>query len=381
MTAGEHRQHPRFRVSLRAHIGLPGGVVVARTQGVSRGGVSVRLAPPLPDVGAVLPITLELPSGTSIDGRATCRNHLSGGVCGMSLTLAGDAMLLWESFVDEEEQTGSLWRMIGRIARAPDDALAPRGLHARVAQDDVAFHTVGENGEAYRVAFERHAADAPEQSDLAARLPAFLDVARQQVTRVLREPVQLSFDDGQSVVSARVAELTRGGYAYVAEGDGVGLVALCVGELMLIATNGVIAFPHLSADDLERVACDNFRSDLQRQVFARTRGLRPAPVTLPPLAKRPSAPAKFKEGLGAVRFAQAAAEDVQMRVYGDRHIWFHPSVWARVDDEGTSLMGPTLQDGDRVCVLALVGPGAPRVVRLDEDSKVKLLKPPAKVGA
>ena len=40
-------------------------------------------------------------------------------------------------------------------------------------------------------------------------------------------------------------------------------------------------------------------------------------------------------------------------------------------------MGPTLQDGPRVCVLALVGPGAPRVVRLDESSKVALLKPPA----
>ncbi|MBI1948702.1 MAG: PilZ domain-containing protein [Deltaproteobacteria bacterium] len=380
MSAGEHRQHPRFRVALRAHLSLPGGVVAAQTQGVSRRGCSVRLVPPLPDVGSELPITLELPSGTSIDGRATCRNHLQGGICGMSLALAGDAALLWESFVDEEEQTGSLWRMIGRIARAPDDAMAPRGVHARVAHDEVRFHTVGENGEAYRVAFERHPADAPESCDLAARLPAFLEVARQQVTRMLREPLQLSFDDGQSVVSARVGELARGGYAYVSEADGVGLVALCVGELVLVSRNGQTVFPHLTGDDLERVACDTFRRDLQRQVFARPRGLRPAPVTLPPLPVRPTPPAKFKEGLGAVRFAQAAAEDVQMRVYGDRQIWFHPTVWARVDDEGTELMGPTLQDGDRVCVLALVGPGAPRVVRLEEDSRVKLLKPPAKTG-
>jgi len=116
VTEGEHRQHPRFRVSLRAHLALAGGVVAAHTQGISRTGLSVRLAPPLPDIGGEVLITLELPSGTSIDGVATCRNHLQGGVCGMSLSLTGDAAALWEAFVDEEEQTGSLWRMIGRIA-------------------------------------------------------------------------------------------------------------------------------------------------------------------------------------------------------------------------------------------------------------------------
>ena len=379
--ADEHRQFPRFRVSLGAHLALPGGTVATHTHGVSRGGLSVRLSPPLPPVGGVIPVTLELPSGTSIDGQATCRNHLPGGICGMSLELTSDAALLWEGFIDEEEQTGSLWRMIGRIARAPDDVMAPRGVHGRVAHDEVRFHTVGENGEAYRVAFERHPSDAPERSELAISVAGFLDFAGQQVRRVLREPAQLSFDDGQSVVAARVAELQRGGYAYVVEGEGAGLVALCVGELMLIAKNGQTVFPHLTADDLERVACDTFRSDLQRAVFVRPRGLRPAPVTLPPLPRRPMPPAKFKEGLGAVRFAQAAAEDVQMRVYGERQIWFHPSVWARVKEAGIELMGPTMQDGDRVCVLALVGPGAPRVVPLNDDSAVKLLKPPAKVGA
>ncbi len=380
MSSGENRQHPRFRLALRAHLALPAGVVATHTQGISRNGVSVRLAPPLPAVGADVAITLELPSGTSIDAVATCRNHLLGGICGMSLTLKGDAAALWESFVDEEERTGSLWRMIGRMARAPDDALAPRGMHARVAHDELRFHTVGENGEAYRVAFERHAADDPERCDLAASRPGFLDVARQQVTRVLREPVQLSFDDGQSMVRARVVELGRGGYAYVADSGEPGLVALCVGELLLVAKNQHTVFPHFGADDLERVACDTFRRDLQREVFAKPRGLRPAPVTLPPLPRRAPPPARFQEGLDAVRFAQAAAEDVQTRVYGERQIWFHPSVWVRVHDDGNELMGPTLQDGERVCVLALVGPGAPRVVRLDEASRVKLLKPPTRPG-
>ena len=61
-------------------------------------------------------VTLELPNGTSIDGRARCKSQLPGCLCGMALTFAGDAQALWHSFVDEEESTGSLWRMISRIA-------------------------------------------------------------------------------------------------------------------------------------------------------------------------------------------------------------------------------------------------------------------------
>ena len=78
-----------------------------------------------------------------------------------------------------------------------------------------------------------------------------------------------------------------------------------------------------------------------------------------------------------MRFAQAASEDAQRRRYGEREIFFHPSVWAKVrDEDGNELMGPTMQDGPRLCVLALVGPGSPRVVRLTQASDVTLLKPP-----
>ena len=82
-------------------------------------------------------------------------------------------------------------------------------------------------------------------------------------------------------------------------------------------------------------------------------------------------------GYDAVRFAQAATEGAQLRRYGDRDIYFHPAVWAKVRlDDGTELTGPTLQDGARICVLALVGAGAPRVVRLTPASDVGLLQPP-----
>jgi hypothetical protein len=388
MSGEESRQHPRFRVALRVHFALATGTVSTNTTGVSRMGMSVRLSPQ-PALEEEVAVTIELPSGTSIDGRARCKSHMPGALCGMSLSFGGSAQAYWDSFVDEEESTGSLWRMIGRIAQNPDDAMAPRGVHERDGTEELRFHTAGENGEAYRVAFEKCTSDVGVDCDLASTLPGFKEQARRLVNRVLREPMTLRLDEahGGKLVMARIAELQRGGYAYV-QGDAetpTGLVALCVGELILVARNGKTVFPHFTDDELERVACDTFRRDLGRPVFAHTppRGIPrpaiPAPIALPPVQRdKKVVPAKFREGLDAVRFAQAAADDVQVRRYGDRDVFFHPSVWARVKVEGSELMGPTLHDGVRVCVLALVGPGAPRVVRLDEQSAVSLLKPPAK---
>lgn len=385
MGSEDSRQHPRFRVALRVHFALATGTVSTNTVGVSRMGMSVRLSPQ-PALEEEVSITIELPNGTSIDGRARCKSHMPGALCGMSLSFGGSAQAYWDSFVDEEESTGSLWRMIGRIARAPDDALAPRGIKERAeGGDELRFHTAGENGEAYRVAFEKHPSDVGVDSDLATTLPGFREQARRLVNRVLREPMTLRLDEshGGKLVMARIAELQRGGFAYV-QGDAetpTGLVSLCVGELILVARNGKTIFPHYNDDELERIACDTFRRDLSRPVFSHTpprgvpRPVIPAPITLPPVQKT-EMPAKFREGLDAVRFAQAASDDVQVRRYGDRDVFFHPSVWARVKVEGSELMGPTLHDGIRVCVLALVGPGAPRVVRLDEQSVVSLLKPP-----
>lgn len=379
----EHRQHPRFRVALRAHVALATGTVTTTTQGVSRTGMSVRLAPP-PALDEEMPVTIELPSGTSIDGRARCKSHLPGSQCGMSLSFGAEARPAWDAFLDEEESTGSLWRMIGRITRDPEDALAPRGYREREGDDDLQFHTAGENGEAYRVAFEKHAFDPGVGTALGHALPSSREQVAKLVQRVLRETMTLRMDEGRGgqLVIAHIAELRRGGYAYLQSETGrpAVLVSLCVGELVLVARNGQRVFPHFSDDDLERVACDTFRRDLQRPVFLTPAAgtAAPAPVTLPPLVNAAAKmPAKFKVGLDAVRFAQAAAEDVQKRRYGDRDVYFHPSVWVRVTgDDGSEVMGPTIHDGVRVCVLALVGPGAPRVVRVDEGSNVSLLRPP-----
>lgn len=386
LSAEDLRQHPRFRLSLSVLIDLPTGEVKATTVGVSRTGLSLRLSP-APAVDESLRLEIELPSGRVVHGRGRCRAHMPGALVGLSLELDGKNQVVWDSFVDEEESTGSLWRMIGRIANAPDDAFAPRGVVQRDRGAQLRFHTVGENGLAYRLAFSRCEADPADESDLCVRLPGFREPARRLVRRVLREDMTFRMDESQDsrLVSARVVELNRGGWAYV-QGDDVtpvGLVSLGVGELVLVERDGTSVFPHFTPLELEQVACDTFRHDLARPAFAKSPPKQPPPVQLPPLLSSSSAPPqpkpdpkRFQEGFDAVRFAQAASDQVQKRRYGDRDIFFHPSVWAKVNDEGSDLMGPTMQDGGRVCVLALVGPGTPRVIRLSETSKVSLLKPP-----
>ncbi len=401
----EPRRHPRYRLALAVELKTGAGSVAAQTVGISRGGVSVKLSP-APALQTKMPITMVLPSGALVRGVSELRTVMAGDVCGLAVLLDDASRGLWDAFIDEEEATGSLWRMIGRFARAPEDEGAARGVVERgprgpmfksIDLDDptlsyhrdeeeavLRFHTVGENGEAYRVAFERHPADDPEACDLD-KLPGFKEQARRAVRRVLREEMVLRFDESSPTVRARVCELVRGGFAYVTGGDDVipvGLVSLSVGELFLVSMNGKSVFPHFSEAELERVACDTFRHDMPRAVFTSTStpSQRPAEVpravTLPPVPTQPM-PAKFQEGLDAVVFAQAANENVQTRRYGDREMLFHPTVWAKLQDEGGSeLMGPTLQDREHVCLLALVGPGAPRVVRISKESKVRLMKSP-----
>lgn len=377
----ENRQHPRFRLPLRVVVKLPGGDVTTTSTGVSRAGLSVRLSPP-PPVDTVIPITIELPDGARVDGEACTRGVLPGDLVGMSLTFDEATRARWDAFVDEEETTGSLWRMIGRIADAPDDALAPRGVTIAATPSAAArrFHTAGENGLAWRLAFHKHPSDPAEESDLCVTLPGFREPGRRLVRRVLRQDVTLQLDAVTPPFAARVVELNRGGYAYV-QTDPVGLVSLGVGELFLVEEDGQSVFPHFSALELEQIACDTFRHDLSRPMFSQKPKTTPPPVELPPLVS-PAAPPRssdsrrFREGYDAVRFAQTATDNVQRRRYGDRDIFFHPSVWARVVVDDGELMGPTMQDGGRICVLALVGPGAPRVVRLSPQSKVSLLKPP-----
>lgn len=386
----EDRRHPRLPVALRVRIDGGSGELTAMTRTVSRDGFDLRL-PKAPSLGERLVVTLALPSGDRVRTRAECRSRGAGGLSGFVLELSAGQRATWDAFLDEEESTGSLWRLVARWARGRGDeksgvrtvtakgpfgGLLERRAGKRLAEagDDVVlrFHMVGENGEAYRLCFEKHASSPAKECDLARTLEGFSDLAEHAITRVLDEVVHVRLFEDSEPLAVRVCELRRGGYAWVqGESEGtsgarapVGLVSLGAGELLLIEVAGEPVFPFLDDNALERIACDTFRHDLQKPMFTPSGKQRAAP----------GIPAKDADGVGGVLLAQASAQLVQRRSYDEREIDLFPDVWARaVDDSGHEVLGPTMRDGERTLLLALVGSGAPRMVPLESATDVSLL--------
>ena len=156
------------------------------------------------------------------------------------------------------------------------------------------------------------------------------------------------------------------------------LVSLGLGELLVTEVDGESMFPHLSAAELEQVACDTIRHDLSQPVF---RSLRAQNMHDNVLSARPKSQSQRRlmhslQGIAALRQSVREAQVVQTRVYGDRAMRLFPELWARLKTKQGELMGPTLEDREQLCLLALVGPGSPRVIRLDADSDVSMMKKP-----
>jgi hypothetical protein len=384
---GETRRHPRYPVGLRLRLHAPAGEVEARTRTISREGLDVRL-PDAPGLGERRDFTLDLPDGSELQGEMECRSRGPEGLCGFVLHLDTGTHAHWDAFMDQEESTGSLWRLVGRYATARGDeretvrGVLERGrlgpLFRRVpwlskaapdeAEGVLRFHMTGENGEAYRICFERHAWTPADACDLVETHAGFADLARSAVLRVLDKSVVLRLAPDLPAQQVRICQLKRGGFGYVQGGEGMptGLVSLAVGELMLIEVDGERVFPEFSDDELERIACDTFRADLSGPVF-KAPGIADADTVIRDRAEA-------SEGVAAVVGAVEAAEVVQTRAYGERRIQLFPEVWVRVQDaDGHEVMGPTMQDGDRPLALALVGHGSPRVVRLEDAKRVVLM--------
>lgn len=392
--ASDPRQHPRFPVALRVRVKLPTGELQGTTDDVSAHGLRLRAALPI-TIGTTTTIYIELRDGTSITAEGECRFH-DDVASGFALTVAADDAERWRRFVDEEESTGNLWHLLGRFAstsggdketarqqleRGPLGVLFSRvTLRKADAIDELAtpaettrLHVVGENGEAYRIAFERHGGAPPEKSDLAS-LPGFKALAVRAASRVMKEDVRIQRPTRTTLEPVRVVELLRGGFAEVQGGRygvPVGLVSLAVGELIVIEANGAAVFPLFTDDDLERIACDSTRreekprprpdaqaGELERQLASTAE------------AASSTATASERPDLDALRTAQDAAPRAT-RTYGDRRIDLFPHVWAQaLLDDGSQIVGPTMRDGERLLLLVLEGAGAPRVARLDRASLV-----------
>ena len=71
-----------------------------------------------------------------------------------------------------------------------------------------------------------------------------------------------------------------------------------------------------------------------------------------------------------------SSQRVQRRTYGTRTVRLFPDLWLEV--ERPSWRGPArgfaMEDGAALCVFVMVGPNAPRVIRLEPDDAVFFIR-------
>lgn len=386
-------------MNLRLRLQLPGGELETTTEDISVAGFSAPCVP-APEVGTRLGFVLHLPDERQLVGQASVVRATDEGVVAFASEVAEGQQAEWAAFVEQEAASGGLWRMIGRYAvnqgqekEAARSVLekGPLGILFRrigaapadapeSAPVSTRLHMVGENGEAWRVAFEKHPGVAPDASDLAASVPGFLELARVTVARILPQEVFLKRSPQGLIAPARVVELIKGGFAIVVLHPNAppSLAGLHGAELLAVEVDGKPIFPFFDAADLDRIALDNFRRDPERA---------PAPEPSVPLKEERFAAAYTHKELATaelakssqrdVREAMAIAQRVQTRRYGDRTIRLFPELWLEVlrpKAWAGPVRGFAMEDGLQLCVFVLVGQDAPRVVALDPADAIAIIR-------
>ncbi|MFO0599627.1 MAG: PilZ domain-containing protein [Myxococcaceae bacterium] len=384
------RRHTRYPINLRLRLQLPGGELETTTEDVSLAGFSAP-CPQLPPEGSSFGFVVHLPDGAQVTGIASAMRVNDAGLAGFSAEFASDTAPAWEGFIKQEQGSGGLWRMLSRYASSTTSeqdaarAVVEKGRFEQVLKREsasaVRLHMVGENGEAYRVAFERSASEPPEQSAFASASPQLLELARRAVTRLLSEDLFLRRTPSTPIEPVRIAELKRGGYAYLVKGatGKPSLMGLHGSEMMVVEVDGQTVFPHFTADELERIAADTFR----REEVATTTPAQP----IVPVVQEERFSEKYQHRIvdnrptpateADLRAAMRASERVQTRTYGDRTLKLFPDLWVYVEPAESPrqpLRGFMLEDAPALCVFVLVGPNAPRVLRLDPGDFVGIIR-------
>jgi hypothetical protein len=399
------RRFARYPVNLRLRLQLPTGELETTTEDISLAGFSAPCAA-LPEVGTTFGFVVHLPDGRLVSGTASAMRVSPDGLAGFSCEFAAEQLPTWEGFVQQEQGSGGVWRMLARYATAQgEDREAARSvlekgrfgfLFQRLGgekKDDgappdapqvVRLHMVGENGEAYRVAFEKHASETPDASAFANASPKVLELAKRAVSRILTQDVYLKRSPQAVVEPVRLVEMSKGGFGYVVQhaGGKPGLMGLHGSELIAVEVDGKPVFPFFEPADLERIACDTFRRDADD-----TKAAPAAPASTAPLREERFSPAyahRVVDTKDAARTSEddlrrlvAASQRVQTRTYGQRTLRLFPDLWLEVERPQAwpgPVRGFTMEDGPALCVFVLEGKDAPRVVRLEPGDVLSLIR-------
>lgn len=380
------RRHARYPINLRLRLQLPGGELETTTEDVSLAGFSAP-CPHLPEEGSSFGFQLTLPDSRDVKGVASAMRVSGDGLAGFSCEFAPDAVPPWEAFIKQEQGSGGLWRMLSRYAGSSGDSDSARvvvekgrfeALFKRESASAVRLHMVGENGEAYRVAFEKDAGESFEKSAFASASPTVLELVNRAASRMLSHDVFLRRTVGANLEPVRVVELKRGGYAYVVQHPSgkPSLMGLHGSELMAVEVDGQPVFPSFTPEELERIAADTFRREHGTHTTA-------APSTAivhegfsakyhhAEVSSRPMA-VTFED----VRAAMTASQRVQSRTYGTRTLRLFPDIWLYAEPVSAPqpVRGFAVEDGDALCLFVLVGPNAPRVARLHPGDFVAIIR-------
>ncbi len=377
---GRHRpRDPEARWSpahLRLSLQFPGGALETTTEEITRGGFSVQGAGLAGDT-TPFGFVVHLPDGQLSSGSATSSTHVQAHGTGFSCTFsAGEAA--WTQFVDHAQNGAGLWQLISRLATRLD---ANTGDHLHVAPS-MRLHTLGENAEACRIAFEKHPAEAPEVSTLSTSSPKLLELAQRTVSRLLTHDVLLKRSLHAEAQSVRLVELLKGGFGYVAHQDGgkLALMGLHGSELLVTEVDGASVFPFFTAEDLERIACDTLRL-----THPEPRAPAPAPVEDAALRSDHFAAAYEHTAVDSratvpctreqLRAAMRASLRAQTRIYGLAMVRLFPDVWLEVRRTGVwdePLRGFAMEYRGSLCLVVLAGFAEPRVVQLEVGDGLSL---------
>jgi hypothetical protein len=373
------RRYPRYPISLRLRLQLPSGELETTTEEISLAGFSAKCAS-LPEEGTEFPFVIHLPDEKLISGTAAAVRISSGGLAGFSCQFAAELLPLWSAFVQQEHAQGGVWRMIGRWVGNTGDADATRAVREKGSTGALRLHMVGENGEAYRIAFEKHPSEKPEASSFARASPRMLEFARRAIARILTQDVQIKPSPQASIESLRLVQMLNGGYSYVVDSGGgkPGLMGLHGSELIVIEADGKSVFPFFDEADLQRIASDTFRREPIEPKAAAAAASAPAPMIQDERfasnyehqqvdTNRPVAIT-----VGELVIAIGASQRAQTRTYGGHTVRLFPDVWLEVQRAVSPqpVRGFAMQDGAALCLFVLVGEGAPRVVKLEPNDQI-----------
>jgi hypothetical protein len=388
----ETRRSPRYPANLRVQLGSENDQCETRTRMVSLSGFSVLL----PDAFVALesPVVVHLPDQNLVRGRAQRVADRGASVFGFQLDLDVENLKRWAAFIESEAQRGGLWRLLGRYAGGHAGESGELGgmsqggtLSALLTKmglgrnDDLPetvmrLHMVGENLEAFRIAFDRFGGVVPGKSDLARTVPGFLEQAQCVVSLLLPGDVWLRLDDHSEMESLFVLEMLRGDFAYlrVEENLPVRIIGLTGAELIGVEMDGRPLFPFFTDDELWRITHDAFRRNSSSDQLPVVQGT----ATLYAEDSGTFTPYLQAEGRQDISLDElgekvANAERVDTRFYGSNVIKLFPEVYLSVTQDPNSYLGFAMQDGVNLCVFALQGPHTPRVVKISEMDRIELL--------